>query len=247
VSLLVVRGLRVVYGATIAVDDVDVTAYRGEILALIGPNGAGKSTFLDAVAGVAPVEAGQVMLDGLELEGPPHRRSRAGLARTFQTPALIGPTPIDEVALASTPGRGVVRGLFNGPGRAGAAAAADLLERVELAPELWRARVRDLGLTDRRRVELARALACGPRLLLLDEPAAGLPAPDRARFAALVASLAGPDLGIVLVEHDMALVSAVAHVVVALDQGRVVAIGSYAEVAGHPVVRSSYLGEVVDA
>jgi branched-chain amino acid transport system ATP-binding protein len=247
VSLLVVRGLRVVYGATVAVDDVDVTAYRGEILALIGPNGAGKSTLLDAVAGVAPAESGCVTLDGLELEGPPHRRSRAGLARTFQTPALIGPTPLDEVALASTPGRGVVGGLFTGPGRAGTTAAAELLERVGLAPGLWRARVRDLGLTDQRRVELARALACAPRLLLLDEPAAGLPAADRQRFAELVASLTGPDLGIVLVEHDMALVSAVAHAVVALDQGRVVATGTYAEVAGHPTVRSSYLGEVVEA
>jgi branched-chain amino acid transport system ATP-binding protein len=247
VSLLVVRGLRVVYGATVAVDDVHLTAYRGEILALIGPNGAGKSTFLDAVAGVAPVEAGHVTLDGLELDGPPHRRCRAGLARTFQTPALMGPTPIDEVALASTAGRGVVAGLFSAPGRAGAAAAAELLERVDLAPALWCAPVSDLGLTDQRRVELARALACGPRLLLLDEPAAGLPAADRERFASLVASLTGPDLGIVLVEHDMALVSAVANVVVALDQGAVVATGTYAEVAGHPTVRSSYLGEVVDA
>jgi branched-chain amino acid transport system ATP-binding protein len=246
-SLLLARGLRVVYGATVAVDDVDLTAYRGEILALIGPNGAGKSTFLDAVAGAAPVQAGSVMLDGLDLEGPPHRRSRAGLARTFQTPALIGPTPIDEVALAAMSGRGVVAGLFTGPGRAGTDAAAGLLERVGLASGLWRARVRDLGLTDQRRVELARALACGPRLLLLDEPAAGLPAADRQRFADLVASLAGPDLGIVLVEHDMALVSAVAHVVVALDQGRVVATGSYAEVAANPIVRSSYLGEVVEA
>src|SRR4051795_6520797 len=181
-TLLSARDVRVVFGATVAVDGVDLTAYRGEVLALIGPNGAGKSTFLDAVAGVVPTVSGRVILDGVELEGPPHRRSAAGLARTFQTPALLGPTPLDEVALAACTRRSVIAGLLSGPGGRERDEAGDYLTRVGLAADRWTMPSRELGLTDQRRVELARALACRPRLLLLDEPAAGLPLPERQRL-----------------------------------------------------------------
>jgi ABC-type branched-subunit amino acid transport system ATPase component len=247
VSLLGVRAARVSFGATVAVDGVDLDAYRGEICALIGPNGAGKSTLLDAIAGTVRSE-GRVVLDGAELTGlPPHARARLGLARTFQTPALLGPTPRQEVTLASCRRRGAIGGLFLAPGRHEQATAAELLERMEVPVDLWDAPSAELGLTEQRRVELARALATGPRLLMLDEPAAGLPGPDRLRFASLLRSLPGPDLGLLLVEHDMALVAAVAHVVVALDRGRMVTTGSYAAVATDPVVRASYLGDEQEA
>lgn len=244
-SLLTVTGVRVVYGPTVAVDGVDLTAYRGEVCALIGPNGAGKSTLLDAIAGVVPTAAGRVVLDGDDLTRlPPHRRQRRGLARTFQTPAVLGPTPIAEVTLAAMPGRGVLSGLARLPRHSERARAGELLERVGLAPAQWSIPVDGLGLVDQRRVELARALAGNPCLVLLDEPAAGLATSERAAFADLLLALPGPDLGIVLVEHDMALVATVAHVVVALDRGGVVATGSYREVAADPAVRRSYLGDV---
>ena len=242
-SLLVARGVRVAFGATVAVDDVDLTCYRGEVTALIGPNGAGKSSFIDAVAGVVPA-TGQISLDGVALNGrPPHKRVAAGIGRTFQTPALLGPTPLAEVALAACVGRGVAGGFFAAPGDREFGVARDLLGRVHLPEARWELPAADLGLPDQRRTEVARALATSPRLLMLDEPASGLPAGDRPQIAELLLSLAGPDLGVLVVEHDMALVATIAHVVIALDRGRVVATGSYADVAADPVVRQSYLGE----
>jgi len=241
-TLLSCRGLVVDYGVTHAVDDVNLTAYRGEVLALIGPNGAGKSSVLDAIAGTAGA-GGTVILDGMRLDTlrADDRRS-AGIGRVFQTPRLAGPTAADDVLLACAPPRRLLSGALRGPSRADRQRADELLDVVGLPRALRTVPVAGLGLPDRRRVELARALAGTPRLLLLDEPASGLPDEERGRFAELILALAGPDCGIVLVEHDMALVAAVAHHVVALDAGRVLCTGSYAEVATDEAVRTSYLG-----
>jgi branched-chain amino acid transport system ATP-binding protein len=239
-----VRDLTVAYGPVIAVDGVDLAAYRGEVLALIGPNGAGKSTVLDAIAGTAPMTAGSVLLDGTELAGERAARRRlAGIGRVFQTPRLAGPTPMDDVVLAAAKSRGLFSGIVQRPGPEADAMAEAALGEVELEPSLWRVPVGRLGLPDQRRVELARALVAEPCLLLLDEPASGLPASERDGFADLVRTLAGPERGVILVEHDMALVARAAHNVIALDRGRAVHEGSYASVAADPTVRVSYLGD----
>ena len=243
-TLLSVRDLRVSYGAVRAVDGIDLTAYRGEVLALIGPNGAGKSTVLDAIAGTAPTATGSVVLDGTDVALlRPAKRRLAGIGRVFQTPRLAGPTPMDDVVLAAAKPRGLIGGMVQRPAREDHAHAEAALAEVGLATTLWRAPIGQLGLPDQRRVELARALVAEPCLLLLDEPASGLPAAARDEFADLVLTLAGPERGVILVEHDMALVARAAHHVVALDRGRVVRQGSYAAVASDPTVRASYLGE----
>ena len=242
-TLLHARGFTVTYGVVAAVDDVDLSVYAGETTALIGPNGAGKSSLLDGLAGVVPAR-GRAIVDGALLTGSPARRVALGLARTHQTPTLMGPDPRTEVALAACRRRGVVGGLLSGPGRAEHQRAEELLDRVGLAPTAWRTPSAELGVSEQRRVEVARALATNPRVLMLDEPAAGLPTEERAPFAAMVASIPGEGRGVLLVEHDMRFVASVAHAVVVLDRGRVIATGTFAEVAADPAVRRAYLGEV---
>jgi ABC-type branched-subunit amino acid transport system ATPase component len=243
VTLLHARDLTVSYGAVVAVDGVDLSIYAGETTALIGPNGAGKSSLLDGLAGIVPA-GGRAVVDGALLTGSPSRRVALGLARTHQTPALMGPDARSEVALAACRRRGVAGGLLTGPRRGEQERAEELLDRVGLDAAAWRTPSAELGVSEQRRVEVARALATDPRVLMLDEPAAGLPTEERAAFAAMVASIPCEGRGVLLVEHDMRFVASVAHAVVVLDRGRVIATGTFAEVAADPTVRHAYLGEV---
>jgi ABC-type branched-subunit amino acid transport system ATPase component len=199
---------------------------------------------LDAIAGSAPAGDGSIVLDGGALEGlRAAGRRKAGIGRVFQTPRLAGPTPMDDVVLGARSARGLLSGLVRRPARAALERSEAALLEVGLDPRTWSMPVAQLGLPDQRRVELARALAGDPCLLLLDEPASGLPSEERDRFAEMVVGLAGPDRGVILVEHDMELVARAAHHVIALDRGRVVKQGSFAAVAADPTVRTSYLGE----
>jgi branched-chain amino acid transport system ATP-binding protein len=243
VNVLELSGVTVAYGPVVVVDGVDLAVRPGELVALIGPNGAGKSSLLDAVAGVVPTRAGSIALAGHDLaRRGPARRHALGLGRTHQTPALLGPTPVDEVALATGAGRGVLAGAVRGLARADQRSARERLDAVGLPTMRHDVSSHGLGLPDQRRVELARALARGPRVLLLDEPASGLPSADRLAFGAVLRSLPAPDRGVLLVEHDMDLVAAVADRVIALDRGRIIASGAFASVAADPRVRESYLG-----
>jgi branched-chain amino acid transport system permease protein len=227
-ALLRVDNLTVAFGAVRAVDDVSFTVADGESVALIGPNGAGKTTLFDAVTGLLPPDSGRIFFAGRDV-GPwlPHRRAELGLARTFQTVRTFPELTVRE-------NLEVAGHLRQGDGR--------LLEQLDLgahADDL----PRELSFGDLRALEVGLALAAQPRLLLLDEPTAGLSPADAARLCDLLAQLRD-ELGetLLLVEHDMAVVGRLAQRVIVLDRGTVIADGSPRQVANDPVVVASYLG-----
>ncbi len=224
---------------------VGFAARRGVITSVIGPNGAGKTTLLNVISGVSRPDAGRVRLGERDLSAlPAHRVARAGVARTYQTSQLFaGMSVLDNVLV------GLQRGRLGSPvaprraaGSPDLAVAASLLDFVGYAGSLD-VSAGALAHVDRRLVEIARALATRPAVLLLDEPAAGLSAEDTRRVGALLRAIADCGVAVLLVEHDMALVMDVSAHVIVLDAGRVLAEGSPAEVQADPAVRAAYLGE----
>jgi ABC-type branched-subunit amino acid transport system ATPase component/ABC-type branched-subunit amino acid transport system permease subunit len=238
------RGITLCYGAVRALDDADLDLRGGEVHALIGPNGSGKSTLLRVLAGALAPDAGAVVLDGAAL--PPARnqadRVATGIARTFQRTALLPGVPVaDQVAIgarARTP-LAVLRHLLGTP-----RARAESAQRRSLAAgALAVCEVTDAGAAgDQRLLQVARAVATGARVLLLDEPAAGMSADERARLRRVLRRLAGSGRAVLLVEHDMALVARGADRVTVLAAGRVVATGAPAVVRADPSVQAAYLG-----
>jgi branched-chain amino acid transport system ATP-binding protein len=234
------NGVCVAFGGVVAVSGIDFSAKPGRVTSLIGPNGAGKTTLLNLVSGFQRLDAGTVRVGGREVTGQSaHRVSRAGLARTFQTAQLFGSLSVlDNVRL------GLLHGAWHG--RAPAALARALLAFAGYSgPETRLAAM--LPHVDRRLVEIARALATAPAVLLLDEPAAGLDDADTARLGRLLQNLARSGLAVVLVEHDMSLVMSVSDEVVVLDAGRRIAAGPPAAVRADPVVKAAYLGAAAPA
>jgi branched-chain amino acid transport system ATP-binding protein len=247
--VLALEGVVRRFGGLTAVDGVSLTLGPGRRLAVIGPNGAGKTTLFRLIAGDMGVSAGRVELLGRDVTRmPAHRRARLGLARTFQVSNLFsGLSVIDNVRLAAQarePGRWRFWAPIRAGDRVGAAAMA-ALERVGLGVRAGD-RVADLSHGEQRQLEVALALATEPKLLLLDEPAAGLPAGERARLRDLLGSLP-PSLPLVLIEHDMTLALSLADEVLCLHNGRVIAHGSPAEVRADDTVQAVYLGRAVDA
>jgi len=244
-TLLSVRGLTVHFGGVVALDHADLDVDAGRLVGLIGPNGAGKTTFIDAVCGFVP-SSGTVALGGEPVDDlAPHERARRGIARTFQSLELFEDLTVRENLLVAaergewwTIGRDLLRPA-EPPDVAAtvdqALLAAGLLARSDRLPA-------ELTSSERGLVALARALAGHPRLLLLDEPAAGLDDAARTSLARHLRALAGEGLGIVLVDHDMTLVLGVCDRVTVLDVGRVIAEGPPAEVRAHPAVVEAYLG-----
>ena len=250
-SYFAVTGLALAFGGVRALDGVSFSVEKGEVFALIGPNGAGKTSVLNVVTRVFDAAAGRVTLDGRDLTRlPRHQVVAAGVARTFQNIELFdGATVLDNLLL----GRhrfdhgGVLRQFFNTPKvrdceDASRARVEELIEFLDLAPYRLQ-RVAGLPYGVRKVVELGRALATEPRLLLLDEPASGLN-PEETRELAFWIDDIRHDLGItiVMVEHDMSLVSEVADRVLAMNLGQPLATGTPAEVQAHPDVIAAYLG-----
>ena len=234
-SGLQARDLRVAFGGVVAVRDVRLDAPAGRITSLIGPNGAGKTTLLNLASGFQRADSGAVHIGNVDVTSlPAHQVARAGLARTFQTAQpFAGLSVIDNVRL----------GLLGGRWRAEASPelARSLLALVgytgpdEVASE-------ELAHVDRRLLEIARALATRPSVLLLDEPAAGLDQDDTARLDKVLQTLAGNGLAILLVEHDMSLVMSVSDEIVVLDAGRCIASGKPASIRADAAVKAAYLG-----
>ncbi|MBV8168775.1 MAG: ATP-binding cassette domain-containing protein [Alphaproteobacteria bacterium] len=238
------KNLAIAFGGVRAVSDVDFSAKPGAITSLIGPNGAGKTTLLNLIGGFYKPEAGTIALDGADLTGAPaFRLSRAGIARTYQTTQLFGSLSVlDNVVLGLQRGRLGAGSLLQAGDPALRAQAAGLLAFVGYVGDVGR-RAADLPHGDKRLVEIARALATRPKLLLLDEPAAGLNHADTAALGTLLRAVAATGIAVVLVEHDMALVMSVSDHVVVLDTGRRIAAGAPATVQRDPAVRRAYLGD----
>jgi branched-chain amino acid transport system permease protein len=247
--LLAVEDLAVAFGGVQAVDGVSLVLARGDILGLIGPNGSGKTTLINLVTGLHRPARGRVRLDGADVTGaPPHAIARRGVGRTFQTPQLIDDmSALDGVAVAVAAGEGLgwLAALGTGvPDRRRArarAAAMGLLDTLGVADAAWR-RAGDLPQGLRRRVEIARALALGPALLILDEPAAGLDPAAQADLARRLHGLAAGGLTLLVIEHNMPFLMPLARRIVCLDAGRVIAEGTPAEIQTHPGVIAAYLG-----
>ena len=241
---LELRNLVRSFGGVTAVDGVSLSVARGERLAVIGPNGAGKTTLFRLIAGEMSPTRGSVRLFGRDVTGlAAHKRARLGLSRTFQVSNLFaGLTVEDNVRLAAQASdRSRVR-FWRPVRRSGpvAVAVAQTLEQVGLGTRR-RDHVADLSHGEKRQLEIGMALVTRPRLLLLDEPAAGLSGGERGRLRALIEQLPA-ELPLLLIEHDMSLALALADRVLCLDNGRPIALGTPDAVRGDPRVQAVYLG-----
>jgi len=250
-DLLVVTTLRKEFGGLIAVDDVDFTVPAGGIVSLIGPNGAGKTTFFNMLTGVYKPTAGAIVFAGEDMTGrPPHAFTQRGIGRTFQNIRLFqNMTALENVlvgmhtrlkgnlfeAIARTP-------RVKHEERDARVRARELLEFSGL-PRKEAQIGRNLSYGDQRRLEVARALATQPKLLLLDEPTAGMNPQETAEFTAFVSRLRSErDLTVLLIEHDMRVVMGVSDRVTVLDYGEKIAEGTPSEIQKNERVIEAYLG-----
>ena len=241
--LLEIKGLAKHFGGLKALDGVDISVERGKVHALIGPNGSGKTTMLNVLSGIYRPTRGEVLVDGVKVSGlPPHALAAAGVGRTFQNIRLFHSlTVLENVVIgaqrphnraAQTPEQ-VQHRAMAALDFVGMAARADL-------------KVASLPYGHQRLVEIARALAGNPTLLLLDEPAAGLNLTEKQELVGLLKRLAGHGLTLFLIDHDMNLVEQMADRITVLNFGKRIAEGAPAEVLRHPDVIAAYLGEVPD-
>jgi branched-chain amino acid transport system ATP-binding protein len=243
-ATLEVAGLRKSFGGVAAVRDLSFRLDPGEMLALIGPNGAGKSTCFNMLNGQLRPDAGTVRLQGRDITGlPPRRVWRLGVGRTFQITATFGSMTVREnvqMALLSHARR--LAGLWRPLAAQQAAAADALLARLGMADQANRP-CGILAYGDLKRVELAIALANAPRLLLMDEPTAGMAPGERGALMALVAGIAREGgIAVLFTEHDMDVVFGHADRVLVLDRGALLAAGAPEAVRADPAVRAAYLG-----
>ena len=248
--VLDVRGVRVEFGSIVAVDKVSTQADAGEILAIVGPNGAGKSSLLNAINGFYRPTSGQVLFKGRDIVGlRPHQVARLGIARTFQNIQLYLGMPVLDNLMA---GRhihmkgGVLQALLRPWGMKEEVHQREAVERVLEFLGLQAHRntpVGSFGYGIRKRVDLGRALCMEPQLLLLDEPMAGMTMDEKEDMARFILDVRrGTGIPIVIVEHDMQLVSDIADRVLVLDWGQAVATGAPADVLRLPEVVAAYLG-----
>lgn len=243
-TVLEVRGLSKHFGGLKAVDEVDLTIKRGGVHALIGPNGSGKTTTLNVLSGLYKATAGSIVLNGQDITGlPPHARTRAGLGRTFQNIRLWRSMTALENVMVGAERPGSPAG--NDPAALAerARAALAFVELEDRADEV----VSSFSYGHQRAVEIARALAGDPVLLLLDEPGAGLNSSEKVELRDLLKRISARGLTILIIDHDMTLVSEVAQHITVLNFGRRIADGYSADVLKHPDVIAAYLGTGPDA
>jgi len=237
-ALLEVRGVNVHFGGNHAVRDVDLDVDAGTITGLIGPNGAGKTTTFNVITGLQEKSGGTVRLDGREIGHlPPHKRARLGIARTFQRLEVFGSLTAYENVLAAAEIHRSWSHERTDPRRV----ADEILDRIAIRSVAGdRVDAMPTGLA--RLVELGRALAQRPRVLLLDEPASGLDDTESDAFAELLVELAADGMAILMVEHDVPLVMQVCSWIHVLDFGAILAVGTPDEIQSNQLVLDAYLG-----
>jgi len=243
-SALVVEDVRMRFGGLIALQDIQMDVLQGERRAIIGPNGAGKSTLFNIIAGDVLPSEGRVLLNGIDVtQFPPYKRVSRGLRRTYQTSALFDTLTVSEnLYLGALGPDGAAH--FN---MSRLAAAPAVVRRAELAAEAVRltgrrrARAGDLSHGERRQLEIGLAIANEPRLILLDEPAAGLSADERYLITELLLGL-DRAMTVMLIEHDMEIALTVGERVTVLHEGAVIAEGTPASISANPLVQQVYLG-----
>jgi len=251
-DVLEVRGMTRRFGGLIAVDKVSFAVRRGEIFGLIGPNGAGKTTLFNLITGLTPPSSGNLRYEGQDITGQrPYQIAKKGIARTFQNIRLFGNlTALDNVMIARHihTRSGVFSGVFGlSPApqeeRASHKTALELLELVGLA-DRYDVQARNFPYGDQRRLEIARALALQPRLLLLDEPAAGMNTNEKQGLSAFIRKIRNQfDLTVLLIEHHVPLVMGLCDRVAVLNFGQMIALDTPANVQHDPAVIEAYLGE----
>jgi branched-chain amino acid transport system ATP-binding protein len=243
VPLLSAESITVRFGGINALNDAQVTVEAGGVTGLIGPNGAGKTTLFNVISGLQEPTHGRVVLDGTDITGAsPFRRARMGIARTFQKLEAFGSLSAhDNVLVAAEQRRAWSR---SWPRIDPKAVADELLERVGITDQA-QFMVGTLPTGIARRVELARALATEPRVLLLDEPSSGLNEDETESMAALLRDFASDGLAVLLVEHDMSFVMGACEQIHVLDFGTVIAAGPPSAIQGDHAVRTAYLGTEV--
>jgi branched-chain amino acid transport system ATP-binding protein len=244
-TLLQIKSARKAFGALVVTDQVSLEVRPGEIHALIGPNGAGKSCLIGEITGELPLDGGEIYFGGERVDRlPVHRRAQAGLKRAYQVPQSFpsftarGNVALAEIARSRTGWRLWQRAATDPELQA---RALQFLHQVGLEAVADR-RAATLGHGEKRQLELAMSFAAQPKLLLLDEPLAGLGPGDSERMVALLASLKGR-YAMLLVEHDVTAVFSLADRISVLVAGRVIASGSAAEIRNDPAVRAAYLGD----
>jgi len=250
-SLLAVESLSKAFGGNRAIDDLSLTVRPGAVHSIIGPNGAGKTTLFNLVSGIYTPESGRIVLDGADTTGlPPYRMAALGLSRTFQNlQVFFNMTALENVMVGMHLhcDRRFLPAMLRLPRIVRHEAemadeAAELLRFVGLADAIG-TEADALPYGALKRLEIARALAVRPRLLLLDEPAAGLNPAETREIDDLIQKIAGTGVTVVLVEHDMRLVMGVSEHILVLDHGTLLAEGTGEEIRHNPDVVAAYLGE----
>ena len=244
-ELLVVSGLRVEYDGFVAVDDVSLDVPLHSVVGLIGPNGAGKTSIVNALTGLARPTAGRVTFAGEDVTGLRAARvPRKGIARTFQSAELFADLTVDQNLVASGARMGPLSAVHDTlfPGRSRDRESIGWARSLCGLDAVASRKPGDLTLLERKLVVVARALAQRPRLLLLDEPAAGLDESESAELAARLRSFSKRGLSLLIVDHDLELVLGLSREVVVLDAGKVIARGSPDQVRSDPQVIRRYLG-----
>jgi ABC-type branched-subunit amino acid transport system ATPase component len=253
-ELLDLRKVSLSFGGLRVVSDLDLAVREGEIVSVIGPNGAGKTTVFNLITGVYEPDDGEILLDGRNIAGlQPHRINQLGVARTFQTLRLFLNMSVKENVMAAAYGRtkaGPFRSMLRTPGMRREERQIHALAEERLAffgerlmGYRWDQPAYSLSYANRRRLEIARATATQPRLLLLDEPAAGMNPSETHEITELIGKLrVEGGYTILVIEHDMHVVEGISDRVVALDHGVKIAEGTFQQVATDPTVIEAYLG-----